>query len=135
MGYNIEVSFNIRKVSSVTELQESVKNLADKCGCCYYYEDYEFETHSQFNRNHCLITINFSQTAILSLLEFLKFIRSKNELYLETIYDEKTNTFLYASQYYITQKMDKGCAKIFIKERRKRSYSEDENMILNTIKK
>lgn len=135
MGYNIEVSFNIRKVGSVIKLQESVKNLADKCGCCHYYEDYEFETNTQFNRNHCLISVFFPETGILCLLDFLKFIRSKNELYLETIYDEKTKKILYASQYYISQKMDKGCAKIFVQERRKRSYSEDENMILNTIKK
>jgi hypothetical protein len=42
---------------------------------------------------------------------------------------------LFASQYYITQKMNKSLAKEFIIEKRKRSYSEDETMILNTIKK
>jgi DnaJ-class molecular chaperone len=63
------------------------------------------------------------------------YIRKVNGLYLETIFDEDTNTILYASQYYLTQQMDKASSKNFHLEKRKRSYSEDESMILNTIKK
>jgi len=55
-------------------------------------------------------------------------------VYLETIYDDNTKQLLYASQYYITQKMDKGYSKVFKEERRKRSYSEDDTMILDAIK-
>jgi hypothetical protein len=135
MGYNIEVSFDILKNSSVTELQKIVKNYADDCGCESFYEDYEYETHSQFKRNHCIISIIFSQTNIANLLLFLKFIRRIEGLFLELIYDDISNLILYASQYYITQKMNKTTSKIFKQERRARSYSDDENMILNIIKK
>ena len=42
MGYNIEVSFNVLKNGSVTELLEDVKNYAESCLCEDFYEDYEF---------------------------------------------------------------------------------------------
>jgi hypothetical protein len=135
MGYNIEVSFNVLKNSSVTELLDTVKAYAEDCGCNNCYEDYEYETNVQFKRNHCIITMVFSQYELCYLLKFIKFIRSKKELYLETIYDDDTRKILYASQYYITQKMNKSNGKIFKRERRERSYTDDENMILNILKK
>jgi hypothetical protein len=134
MGYNIEVSFDILKNSSVTELQVTVKNFAEECGCDSFYEDYEYETHSQFKRNHCLMTVNFTQKNVVYLLNFLRDIRNKEGIFLELIYDEDSRTILYASQYYITQKMNKACSKKFKQEKRERSYSDDENMILNIIK-
>ena len=135
MGYNIEVSFNILKNSSVSELQEIVRNLAEECGCESFYEDYEYETNTQFKRNHCIMTVNFQDKSSIYLLQFLKFIRSKKCLFLESIYDEDSRMVLYASQYYITQRMNKTNGKLFKKERKERSYSDDETMILKTIQK
>ena len=135
MGYKIEVSFNVLKNSSVTELQAMVKSHAEDCDCDSFYEDYEYDTNTQFKRNHCLMTVSFDEKKILDLLQFLRFIRRKEGLFLELIYDEDSRTILYASQYYVTQKMNKFHAKIFKTERRARSYSDDESMILKTIKK
>ena len=135
MGYNIEVSFNILKNSSVSELQAIVRNLAEECGCESFYEDYEYETNTQFKRNHCIMIVNFQDKSSIYLLHFLRFIRSKEGLFLESIYDEDTRTILYASQYYVTQKINKSNAKVFKREKRERSYSDDENMILKTIRK
>jgi len=135
MGYNIEVSFNVLKNSSSSDIQETIQNYAEECGCDYFYHDYEFENKTQFQRRHCVMTSNFPQTNIPYLLDFLRYIRKIQGIYLESIYDDTSNQMLYASQYYLTQKMDKKCAKEFVIEKRKRSYSEDENMILDTIKK
>jgi len=135
MGYNVEVSFDILKNSSVTELQKTVKNYAEECDCESFYEDYEYDMSTQFKRNHCILTINFSQINMNLLLKFLKFIKNKDGLFLELIYDDISSLVLYASQYYLTQKMNKSYSKIFKQERRERSYSDDENMILNIIKK
>jgi hypothetical protein len=135
MGYDIEVSFNILKSSSVTELQETVKNIAEECGCESFYEDYEYETNVQFKRNHCVMTLKFQDKTSINLLHFLRFIRSKQGIFLESIYDEDSGKILYASQYYVTQRMNKSNAKIFKKERRERSYSDEENRILKTIQK
>ena len=135
MGYNVEVSFNILKHSSVTELQEFVKEQAHSCGCNSCYEDYEYETNVQFKRNHCIMVSNFDETNTLYFIDFLKNIKCVPGLYIECIYNDTNNSILYASSYYLTQKMEKRFAKTFKAEKRKRSYSEDDIMILNEVEK
>jgi len=135
MGYNIEVVFNVLKNGSVTELLEDIKNSAEECSCEKFYEDYEFENKVQFQRRHCLMTIIFSRSQLSNMIFFLDTIKKRNGLYVESIYDDDNNFLLYASQYFITQKMDKNMAKNFKTERKKRSYSDDENMILKSISK
>lgn len=135
MAYNIEVTFNIIKNSSVTKLIEYVEYCAKECFCEDFYEEYEFENKTQFQRRHCLMTISFPQSNINHMVEFLNKIKKNHELHVELIYNESNNTVLYASQYFLTQKMDKYLAKNFKIERRKRSYSDDETMILNTVSK
>ena len=134
MGYNIEVSFNILKNSSVTEIINTVKKCAEECGCEYHYYDYEYESNNKIKRNHCIITIIFIEYDLLNLLYFLEFIVNKKCLYLESIYDDDLRKILYASQYYITQKMSKQNGKEFKKDRKLISYSPDESLILKTIK-
>ena len=135
MGYNIEVSFDIIKNSSATQLPDTIRNVAKECECESFYEDYEYESHVQFKRNHCVMTAIFSQTNIDELLHFLQFIKKTEGLFLELIYDDIANVIVYASQYYISQKMNKINGNLYKKERRERSYSDDEHMILSIIKK
>ena len=135
MGYNIEVSFNIIKNGSATELLNMVRNLAEECLCEDFYEEYEFENKTQFQRRHCVMSINFLNEKLNNMIEFLNNIKKNHGLYVELIYDENNNSILYASQYFITQKMDKYAAKEFKIIKRKRSYSHDENMILHAISK
>jgi hypothetical protein len=135
MGYNIEVTFNVIKNSSVTELLSMIRDYAEDCLCDDFYEDYEFENKTQIQRRHCIISINFSQEKINNMIDFLNNIKKREGLYIESIYDETNHSILYASQYFITQKMDKYKAKEFVIEKRKRSYSDDETMILNAITK
>lgn len=134
MGYNIEISFNICKIGSgVTKLIEDIKQSAEKHFCEDFYESYEYENKAQFQRRHCVISVRFSQLKLTSMIEFLNIIKKNNMLYVELIYDETNNSVLYASQYFLTQKMDKYVAKTFKTEKRKRGYSGDEIMILNAI--
>jgi len=133
MGYNIELSFNVLKNGSVNKLLEYVKESAEECCCENFYEDYEFENKTQFQRRHCIISVSFQEIKLNNMIEFLNTIRKNNGLYIELIYDETNHSVLYASQYFLTQKMDKSAAKKFKNEKRKRSYSEDETMILNSI--
>ncbi len=135
MGYNIELSFNVLKNSSGTELLNDVRDLAEECFCENFYEDYEFENKTRYKRNHCIITINFLNEQINYMIKFLNIIKKNKIYYIETIYDENNHSILYASQYFITQKMNKKAAKDFKNMKRKRSYSDDENMILNTVLK
>jgi hypothetical protein len=133
MGYNIEASFNVLKNGSVTKLLDQVRECAEECFCDDFYEDYEFENKSQFQRSHCLISVSFPQSKLNNMIEFLNIIRKNSGLYIELIYNKSNHSVLYASQYFLTQKMDKYAAKSFKTEKRKRSYSEDETLILNAI--
>ena len=135
MGYNIEVSFSLIKNSSVTELQENIKNLATNYGCSYCYEDYEYETHVRYQRKHCIITINFNNPDIYNLINFLRNIKKSKGIYIEVIYDEDSNKIIYASKYYTTQKMEKSGSKIFKEERKIKKYSDNDTKIIEIMKK
>lgn len=111
MGYNIEVSFNVLKNGSVIELLNKVRCLAEDCLCEDFYEDYEFENKTQFQRRHCIMSINFSDEKLNNMIEFLNSMKKKEGLHVEVIYDENNESILYASQYFLTQKMDKYAAK------------------------
>ena len=135
MGYNIELSFNILKNSSITELLNDIKLLAENCGCSDFYDDYEFENKFQFERRHCIISVDFSQEKINNMIEFLISVKKFEGVFIELIYDLFKNKVLYASQYYITNKMDKYTAKEFKLERKTIVYSDIENVILNIVLK
>lgn len=133
MGYSIEVSFNVLKNGSIIKLLEHVKECAEKCFCEDFYDDYEFENKTQFQRRHCIISVSFPQSKLNNMVEFLNTIKKHGGLYVELIYDETNHSVLYVSQYFLTQKMDKHAAKKFKIEKRERTYSENEVMILNAI--
>jgi hypothetical protein len=133
MGYNIEVSFNILKHSSVTEIQELIKEQAHNCGCNFCYEDYEFETNVQYKRNHCIMLTNFEIENTAYFITFLRKIKRIPGIYIECIYDDENNNILYASRYFLTQKITE--KKSYKTEKRKRCYSEEEILILNEVER
>ena len=132
MSYNIEISFNIMKHKCVTEIQKNVTMIAEEYGCSNCYTNYEFEKNLQYQRNHCLITVIF-ENPIAYLIKFLKIIKKIKGIYIESIYDDVTSQLLYASSYYLTQTMDKKIALTYRMNKRKRSYSEDDTLILNEV--
>jgi len=135
MGYNIEISFDIIKNSSISEIQNNIKELATRNRCAYCYEDYEYETNVQYKRQHCIMTTNFENSNIKYLVEFLRNINVMEGLHIELIFDEELNKILYASKYYQTQKMNKYIVKDYNTNKRERSYSEDDTLILDAINK
>ena len=136
MGYNIEVSFNTLK-HNISETQDLIISIALENGCNHYYNDFEYENNLCYNRNHCVITLNFQNydSNIDYIVQFLKIIRTIKGIYIESIYDNDTNNMLYASKFYLTQMMDKHIAKTHKLNKRTRSYSEDETLIMNTMQK
>jgi hypothetical protein len=112
-----------------------VKKMAEENKCDNCYEDYEFENKTQFQRRHCVIYVDFAQGNLNNMVEFLNQIKKTQDIHVELIYDDVNKQILYASQYFITQKMDKYAANEFRIFKRKRSYSDDENMILKALSK
>ena len=134
MGYNIEVSFNLLKHTYVTETQNSIVSLALENGCDSFYNEYEFEIKPRNKRNHNVITINFENYDIDKIVNFLKKIKLIQGVFIESIYDDNSNNLLFASKYYLTQMIDKHLVNNYKINKRDRSYSEDETIILKTVK-
>ena len=89
------------------------------------------ENNKFINRNHIVYVIIFEDSDIHNLFTFISKIRRKRAVYIECLYEENILCkMLYASQYYLTT-MEKDRV---IKYKRERSYSEDEKMLINSIK-
>ena len=132
MGYNIEVSFNTLKNQNVTECEQEIIQIAKNYDCNNFYQLYEFEKNLSQNRNHSVINANFDN--VEQFTQFIKKIKQIKGLYIESIYND-TNMkpdLLYASPYYLTT-MDKHLSRSYKKNKRERSYSEDETIILNSL--
>jgi|APCry1669189000_1035189.scaffolds.fasta_scaffold159455_1 hypothetical protein len=131
MGYNIEVSINLLKNPNVTEYEQEIIQLAKEYACSNFYKIYEFEDFLPQNRNHSVINAHFEN--ITQFTQFIKKIKHYKGIYIETIYNDAFKTeILYASPYYLTI-MDKHQSKFYKKNRRERSYSEDETIILKEV--
>jgi len=132
MGYNIEISFNILKNPNTSQMEKDIISIALANSCNHFHNFYEME-NGHIPRNHSVFTTNFDENKIEYILGFLRDIKKTKGLYIESIYDDETNKLLYASTYYLTT-LGKQTASQFKKEKRVRSYSEDELIILNELK-
>jgi hypothetical protein len=128
MRYNVEISFNILKHNNVTELQNNIASLANECLCNSYYHNYEYDNCIKHIRSHSITSLNFESSDVNNFVKFLKNVKNIKGLYIEHIYNEDSNVILYASRHYIKEMINKGYNK-------KRTYSEEEKIILNSIGK
>jgi len=135
MGYNIEVSINIVKHPNLSELKKTITDFALDLNCENYYYIYEMEGTSRIPRNHCIIVINFNDNETFSCAHFLKKMKRMKELHIECIYDDEIQcNLLYASRYYLTT-IDKDKVIKYNKNKRERSLSDNEKMILEPMTK
>ena len=134
MGYNIEISFNILKNKNVSELENFLISLAKEKKSSLSYSTVEMDNTALMQRNHNVITSIFKEENIKDCVEYIKTIKKINGIYIECIFNEDTNHIIYASNYYLTI-MDKFISNNYYLNKRKRSYSEDETLIMDEIYK
>lgn len=133
MGYNIEISFNILKHKTVTNMKDVIRNIALEHGCNEIYDFYEMENETRYtpNRNHYIICVSFynscenynsgvsntninTNTNIVRLLRFIEKVKKMRGYHIECIYtNDIPCNIIYASSYYLTT-MDKQNAKDYI---------------------
>jgi len=120
------------KHSNVTQYEQDIIQLAKDHSCNDLYTLYEFEQSlSQRDRNHTIINAHFDN--VQEFTQFIKKIKQQKGTYIETIYNDQPQTeILYASPYYLTT-MNKELSKTYKKNKRERSYSEDETIILQEV--
>jgi hypothetical protein len=131
MSYIIDVTFNVLKHGNVEQSENEIILLAQESSCEYYYSDYEFERNVCIQRNHCVVTVKFDKP--IYLIQFLRKIKKLKHLHIESIYQDDSSFILYASTFYSTQLMDKNIANQYKINKRQKTYSADETMILNAL--
>lgn len=140
MGYNIEISFDLYKNSSITELKYNLIEIAEN-NYCHPYDDnlssfYEMEygLTTAEKRNHCVMTFNFDNSKIIHLIKFLKTIKNLKPFHIESIYDD--TKIIYASRYYQSI-MDKNLSKKYKTQKNKfnDNFNSTDNLILLNINK
>lgn len=101
MGYNIEISFNLEKVSNGMEFKKYIHDLAynHKCSTFYTFEDTNFYT--KFKRMHSIMVVNFAEFD--NFICFIRNIKKTKNCIVECIYyDSVVSKLIYASGYYLT---------------------------------
>lgn len=130
MGYNIDISFDIYKNSSISELKDDLIKIAEKNYCNPFYDIYyEMENGLKVNqkRHHCIMTFNFDKSKIINFIKFVNSIKNNKPFHIETIYDDNDETkIIYASKYYKS---------IMINGNNYGSLNSSDNLILTNMNK
>ena len=95
MGYIIELSIVIKKLTNFAQKKHLILDNAKKNN----YTDYN--EHSEYiNKKYkYILTFNFDDES--DLLKFISFVKNTPKIYIESIFMEKDNTLIYASTQYI----------------------------------
>lgn len=127
MVFNIEVSISV--LDFTCEIEKRIIELGHKH---HSISNYSFSEMENKNRNHIIFVFSFDDNSIKELEHFIRYIRKIKNLSIECLYEENiTCKLIYASSYYLTT-VDKD--KVIMYHKRKRSYSEDETILVNEIK-
>ena len=126
MVYNIEVSINLLKHKSFTEMEHTILGLAEKYNYESIYSFSESDGTLKIPRYHIIMVLSFLEENLSGFIKFIESMKKYKCVHIESIYN---NQLIYASSYYLTT-VDKGGVEFY---RRKRSYSEDEQRVYDAI--
>ena len=128
MVFNIEISIPI--LGFTCDLEKCIIELGHKHHSFSHYSFSEMENNLARNRNHLIYVFIFEDNKDLE--NFIRSIRKIKNTCIECLYEENiTCKLIYASTFYLTT-IDKD--KVVMYHKRKRSYSEDETILINEIK-
>jgi len=134
MGYTIEISYNIHRVDD--NLYTTISNLAYQYNCLSCYQHYEMSGNMKHEKSHSVITINFDYDALTECSKFVHHIKQIKHVQIETFYTTDNCKLLYASPCYLKSIPHVQSNEYSQnKERRERSYSEGECIVINQIRK
>lgn len=137
MGYEIEMSLDLRKHKSVTKIIEDAQDIAEYHDCERYYQFSECEGDvRRMKRKAQVMVFCFDEEKFENMTTFLKDIiaKYKKKLYIESVYDINRHSLIYASPYYMSI-MEKEQKDDYKERRTNRSFSETDYFILREILK
>ena len=108
-------------------MEHTILGLAEKYDYESIYSFSETDGTLKIPRYHHIIVVSFLEENLFGFIKFIELMKKYRCVHIESIYNNK---LIYASSYYLTT-VDKGGVELY---RRKRSYSEDEQLVYNAIK-
>ena len=134
MGYLIELSFNINKVSNFIQTKEIILKIAEKYNKTFSYNNYEIMGKNRtIFRNHYVMTYLFDDES--DIVKFIKQIKLMKYIYIESIsYDDCVFKMMYASKKYLNI-MEKGKAKEYLEKKRNNKLFKSDSVIMKEMYK
>jgi len=134
MGYLIELSFNINKVSNFIQTKEMILKIAEKYNKTFSYNNYEIMGKNRtIFRNHYVMTYLFDDEN--DIVKFIKQIKLMKYIYIESIsYDNCVFKMMYASKKYLNI-MDKNKAKEYLEKKRNNTLFKSDSVIMKEMYK
>ena len=136
MGFQIELSLDIKKTGNITEYKQLLVKEALKNGCEIYFFNYEFMgKNRRIYRNHYILTFIFKENEEL-VANFIRFVKKyKRYVYIESIfYDNCIMKIMHASARYLNI-MEKDMAKDYIEKRKSNNLFKKDSVIIKTLRK
>jgi len=137
MGYEIELSLDLRKHKNIDSIINGAVELAEKNECDRYFQFSECDGEiRRLKRNAQIIVFCFENERFTEMSVFLKEVikKYKKRLLVESIYEVNNNNLVYASSYYMS-KMETDKKDDYKHRRATRSFSETDYFILKDILK
>lgn len=137
MGYEIEMSIDLRKEKNISTLMMSATNIAYTHECDKHYQFTDCEnTQRKTKRNTYVMIFCFEDEKFNNMTNFLKEViaKYKKKIHIESIYEIEHNNLIYASSYYMDL-MEKEQKDNYKHRRQTRSFSETDYFILRDILK
>ena len=137
MGYEIEMSLDLRKHRNVTSILDGVVELAENNDCDRHFQFSECEGEvRRLKRSAQVLVFCFEDEKFTEMTNFLKKVieRYKRRLFIESIYEIDKHNLIYASSYYMSI-MELEQKDNYKHRRSTRAFSETDYFILRDIMK
>lgn len=135
MGYEIEMSLDLRKERNVISVMNGAMEIAENNECDRYFQFSECEGEvRRLKRKSQVIVFCFDDEKFTEMSNFLKDVidKYKKKLFIESIYDIDRHSLIYASSYYMSI-MEKEQKDDYKHRRTTRSFSDTDYYILRDI--
>lgn len=135
MGYLIELSFNINKVTNFIQTKDTILKMAETHNKIFSYNNHEIMGKNRtIFRNHYVMTYLFEDNEI-EVAKFIKQIKLMKHINIESIsYDNCVLKMMYASKKYLNI-MEKDKAKEYLEKRRNNTLFKSDSVIMKEIYK
>ena len=135
MGFLIELSFHINKVSNFLRTKETIMDLSEKHNKIFSYNNHEIMGKNRtIFRNHYVMTflLEENEEEVASFIRAVKLIKHVN---IESVsYDNCILKLMYASKKYLNI-MEKGKAKEYLENKRNNTLFKSDSVIMKEIYK